>query len=959
MKIRFHYLVSSSIPENMKNNHLRIFIPLLGIALITIFTSDNLIPKEHESSGSAKGLAKKKMTRPGYLAMMANHQFNMLHNPLSDEIPAGIRGRELEFVSRLPVHPEGEGQSWTWRGPANIGGRMLCVAVDREDDNHMLAGSASGGMWESFDQGENWHKTTAADAEQSATCLAQDQRPGKGNIWYYGTGELLSTTDRNISTNARTIGIGNGIFKSTDNGASWQPLTATQGAIPSALYAVFQGIWRIVTDPVRLDKDIVYAACYGAILRSEDGGGSWQVVLGDIVNKSYCTDIAITSDGVLYAALSSFCFSVEPPLKAGIWRSTDGFNWTRITPVGFPTDNRLTKLSLAPSNENVMYVFTESQHPDLNPFNGYANSLNTFWKMTWSETGDSAVWENRTQGIPGHGSGSINDFPFALVVYGGYTFTMGVKPDNEEVVFLGGMNAYRSSNGFADSLHTTYIGGYPYDMDSLHQLHPDQHGITFLPSNPSVMFLSNDGGIYRTQNCLADSASMTWDRLNNKLTTSQFYTVAIDHSKSGDDWILGGLQDNNWYYTITDNPSELWLSIDICYDGFATAVARNWEYCVISAYSGNIWTTRFNTEMHTIDIFPQLPDTLLKYYDPVMGSNILFPFYQNMALDPVTNETFYLPTVTSIWRKDNMKASAYDSSQRNTGWSHLSNVEVGSASELSYLAVSVFPPNRLYYGTSMGRLYRLDGANTGNPVPSEITGNTFPPDAFVSCIDIDPDNADHVMVTFSNYGVQSLFHTTDGGNSWEAVGGNLEEHPGGTGNGPSIRCTKKLSYQGKKIIFAGTSAGLFSTRELKGDSTIWVKEGANSIGNVIVDDIDVRQTDGFMAIATHGNGVYSGYFDPSAGTGEILHPGEFSIGNPFPIPAAGQVSVNVSLLSPLRLTTRLISSDGALAEFLGESRLDAGNHTLTFPIGQHSSGLYYLVVSDGTVEYSKKVIVLQ
>lgn len=933
---------------------------LLGFAVVVtlaFFMSSNGYIRSKSSSMTSGKMSQ--LPGPTRLAMMADHHFNMLHDPLMGEIPPGIRGRELAYVKTLPSYDTAGGQSWTWRGPGNIGGRMLCIAVDLENENHLLAGSASGGMWESADQGQNWHKTTAPDAEQSATCVAQDSRQGKRNIWYYGTGEMLSTTNRNISTNARTLGIGNGIFKSTDNGASWQPLASTQEGSPAALTEIFQGVWRIVTDPVTQDKDVVYAACYGAIMRSADGGASWEVVLGDLENKSFCTDLAITSTGTLYAALSSFCFSIEPPEKAGIWRSVDGLNWEKITPNGFPTDNRVTRLALAPSNEQVLYVFTESQHPDLNPFNGYANSLNTFWKMSWNETADTAIWENRTQGIPGHGSGSINDFPFAMVIYGGYCFTMGVHPENENIVFMGGMNVYRSDNGFADSLHSTYIGGYPYDMDSLHQLHPDQHGIAFLPSNPQVMFLSNDGGIYRTDDCLADSAQMFWNRLNNQLTTTQFYSVAIDHGPVHDDWILGGLQDNNWYYTVTNDPGAFWFDINICYDGFATAVARNWEYSVISAYSGNIWTNRFNAEMHTMDIFPQLPDTLLKYYDPVMGSNSLFPFYQNMALDPVTNEVFYLPTITSIWRKANLKAAAYDTSLRNAGWSHLSHVDVGSASELSFLAVSVYPPNRLYYGSSLGKVYRLDNAHTGNPVPIDITAPAFPEHAFVSYIDVDPDNADHVLVTFSNYGVISLFQTTDGGVTWTAVAGNLEEHPDGSGDGPSIRCVKKLVHQGKTIYLAGSSCGLFSTRVLNGDSTVWIKEGANSIGNVIVDDIDVRQNDGFMAIATHGNGVYSGYFDPAASIEEGKRSERFTIGNPYPIPASDKIQVTVQARQPLRLDARLVSLTGEMVAIFGESWLDGGEQTLSFPVAGLSSGSYLLVVSDGSAEISKKVVVLR
>jgi hypothetical protein len=409
---------------------------------------------------------------------------------------------------------------------------------------------------------------------------------------------------------------------------------------------------------------------------------------------------------------------------------------------------------------------------------------------------------------------------------------------------------------------------------------------------------------------------------------------------------------------VTDDPAEFWLSIDICYDGFATSVARNWEYCVISAYSGNIWTSRFNPQMHTMDIYPQLPDTLLKYYDPVMGSNILFPFYQNMALDPVSNETFYLPTVTSIWRKDNMKAAAYDSSLRNAGWSHLSNVDVGSAAEISFLSVSVAPANRLYYGTSLGKVYRLDNANTGNPVPVEITGGAFPQNAFVSYIDIDPDNADHLMVTFSNYGVQSLFHSQDGGSTWTAVGGNLEENPDGSGSGPSIRCTKKLLFQGQKIILAGTSCGLFSTRELKGDSTVWVKEGATSIGNVIVDDIDARQTDGFIAIATHGNGVYSAWYNPAAGMVEPVGHASLQVGNIFPNPVQDQAQAEVAAGSTQEIGVTVYSGAGKQVQPECLYTIKPGRQQVAIRMGNLPAGVYYLVFDNGKEKVTRKAVKL-
>jgi len=890
--------------------------------------------------------------------MLTELQWMKLRNPKTGRIPADIRSRELAFSSGLPMKSESVNQLWNPRGPNNIGGRMLCIAIDIENENHILAGSASGGMWQSLDGGGSWQKTTAPDAEQSATCIVQDCRPDKHNIWYYGSGELLSTTNRNVSTNVRTVGIGNGIFKSIDHGQTWQPLASTQGGSPGVLEEVFQGIWRIVTDPVTMDKDIVYAACYGAIMRSDNGGADWQMVLGDLQNKSYCSDVAITTDGVLYVALSSYGWSIEPPSKAGIWRSADGFSWEKITPPGFPTDNRVTRVAIAPSDENILYVFTESQSPDLNPFNGYTNSVNTFWKMTWEPVSDTAIWENRTMGIPGAGNGSINSFPFSFVVYGGYCFTMGVKPDDEEVVFLGGMNLYRSDNGFADSLHTTFAGGYPFDMDSLHALHPDQHGITFLPSDPNVLFMSNDGGIYVTYECMADSSSMYWDRLNNQLTTTQFYSVAIDHGAAGDDWILGGLQDNNWYYTVTDDPSAFWFDIDICYDGFATCVSPGWEYCVISAYSGNIWTSQFDDDMHTKNIFPQLPDTLLKYYDPVMGSNSLFPFYQNFVLDPVTHETFYLPTITSVWRKDNLKAASYDTGLRNTGWSHLSNINVGDASEISFITVSTLPPNRLYYGTNLGRVYRLDNANTGNPDPSEITGSEFPLNAFVACIDVDPDNANYVMVAFSNYEVPSLFYTTNGGADWITVGGNLEEFPDGSGSGPSVRWVKKLFYEGRKVFFAGTSTGLYSTSELTGDSTVWILEGDTTIGHVIIDMIDARQTDGFIAVATHGNGVYSTYYNPSAGINEFDSHSDLMIGDLYPNPARNMVNAEVTTTADQLLDVSCYPITGRLDKSLYLGQITLGKNFIVLNINGLSSGIWMIRFRTSTADIIKKIVVV-
>jgi hypothetical protein len=101
-----------------------------------------------------------------------------------------------------------------------------------------------------------------------------------------------------------------------------------------------------------------------------------------------------------------------------------------------------------------------------------------------------------------------------------------VKPDDENVVVMGGLSAYRSDNGFADALTTTWLGGDPYDMDSVHMLHPDQHAFAFIPSDPDVFFAACDGGIHRTDDVMADN--IYWNRRNFGLFSSQFYSVSVD-----------------------------------------------------------------------------------------------------------------------------------------------------------------------------------------------------------------------------------------------------------------------------------------------------------------------------------------------------------------------------------------------------------------------------------------------
>ena len=132
------------------------------------------------------------------------------------------------------------------------------------------------------------------------------------------------------------------------------------------------------------------------------------------------------------------------------------------------------------------------------------------------------------------------------------------------------------------------------------------------------------------------------------------------------------------------------------------------------------------------------------------------------------------------------------------------------------------PSHRLYYGTSNGEVWKLDDANAGGTSDdsNNITSDSFP-EGFVSWISVNPSDGDEAVVTFSNYGVISVWHTADAGESWTNISGNLEENTDGTGYGPSVRTSFIMSYDGEVYYFLGTSIGVYSTDELNGSSTEW------------------------------------------------------------------------------------------------------------------------------------------
>ena len=873
-------------------------------------------------------------------------EVSMLRDPATGQIPRGIRALELKFARTLPAYNKSSlkkngagtvGLDWVSRGPINYGGRTRALAIDVTNENRIIAGGVSGGMWYSTDGGDSWSKASSDPEYQSVSCVVQDTRPGHTNTWYYGSGEYDGNT---ASGGVAGLGLGNqgfysgdGIYKSTDSGVTWTQLPSTILDVTS-LYS-FNLVFNLAIDPSRMDSTIIYAACFRGIYRSNDGGTTWSRC--NLLGTSY-TDVAVSSKGIVYAALSTNDVNVSN--VGGIFRSTDGLNWTNISPVSFDSDNdgRIV-IGLAPSNENIVYFLQGAYFYD-NEF---------LWKYTYPGNGygaEQSNWDDLSSNLPQN-----------FFTQWSYDIVLKVKPDNDKNVIFGGTNLYRTTDGFATPVgDENWIGGY-YHPPS----HADMQALAFLPSNSNTLLIGTDGGVYKTIDVTAPNVS--WIVRNNGYITTQFYSVALDHGISGDNTIYGGLQDLNFLLTHSGDPIQPWMEARADEgggEGIFLAIADSGSYYYQETF-GEI--DRLKPD-NTATSFSELTNIT------PLGSTSLG--IQPFILDPNNSKVMFLGDKTGIWRNSDLTQIPFGynhSSPTSVNWTHLTNTN--SNNTIKAITESVVPANIVYYANLDGRVFRIDSANVGNPVPYDITGSLPLYDqsgrfqgnmAYINCIAVDPDDAANVIIVYTNYHIISLYYSSNATSSspdWIPVAGNLEENPDGTGNGPSCRWAIISKAGGNHSYFVGTSVGLFSTTNLNGDATVWTKEGADVIGSSVVKMIDSRRSDGKIIIATHGNGTYSSEQVTGISPEVANVPQNFELKQNYPNPF--NPSTNIDFYLPKSGNVRLTVYDitGKKVKELLNNQMTSGNHTVNFVATGLASGVYIYRIQAGNFAQTKKMVLLR
>jgi hypothetical protein len=919
--------------------------------VVSSHSNKNKVEKaEHESTGGMEDDALERM----------QWELSRFADPVTGKIPENIREQELAFAATLPSDANSEKNkmvtlSMTSRGPWNVGGKTGAFGIDINNENRMLAGTHSGGVFLTTDGGASWANTNTPSQLKGANCLTQDRRATHSNVWYYGGGNPWASAGGGGSA----YYLGDGLYKSIDSGLTWNPIASTAGATANTFSGGWQLVYSIANDNSAPDSTSeIYAATIGSsgssggIERSIDGGTTWTRVINGGAG-SYFTEVACTNSGVVYATLDD-----ASGAKKGIWRSADGITWNSILPAGFPTAYNRIVMGINPNDENEIYFLgnTPGFGKEVVDFLG-THHWNSLWKYNYISgdgSGAGGTWQDLSINLPATG-GIFDKFH----TQDSYDMVVRVKPGNSGIVFIGGTNLYRSTTAFQDSTNTTFIGGYQQFsalpvINSYLNHHPDQHNLEFLPSDPNKMINTNDGGVFK---CSDNTAStVAWQPLNNGYLTSMFYTVAIDHGPANNNVICGGAQDNGTWWTNNAIPTSPWLHVHGG-DGSYCAIADNLSNYYFSIQNG------MRLVKTTLDASGN--QTGFRRIDPIGGKGYLWmnPF----VLDPNNNNIMYLAGGKYLWRNDDLSAiattpaGAWDSI--STNWVKYVDSVPTANSKITALTVCKTPANRVYYGTDKQKIYRVDNANVGTPTPVSITSTAgataFPAGGYVSNIAVDPTDGNKLMVIFSNYNVYSIYYSQDGGTTWAKAGGNLETTSTAS---PSIRWASILPVSDGKVYLVATSVGLYATDSLNGISTAWVLQGTSTIGNSVCDMIETRPSDGLVVIATHTSGMYSTHIT-SVNDIVTVHDiaatkMDLQLSN-FPNPVSQSTTIEFTLNKKGLVNLQVLDQYGRLVETLVNENMTEGKHSVVFDKKNYASGIYYYCLTTDNRRKTNKMVLIK
>jgi len=728
--------------------------------------------------------------------------------------------------------------NWQFLGPGNIGGRTRGFVIRPDDSNTIYAGSEGGGVWKTTDGGATWNPLTDLMPSIAIASLVMD--PNDPNTLYAGTGEYFTNLARGDSVR------GAGIYKTTDGGNTWTQLTSTANSN-------FDYVNKIVVSPNNSQN--VYAATWSGVYYSADGGTTFKLVLNHSGTQLGCQDLAIRTDQQTDYLFAACAYGAAP--NPAIYRNTDAAGTGKWEIVFTTDDMARTTLALAPSNQSVIYAAVSSHLPGTCPDDNstppecYNNALLGVWRST--SNGDSGSW---TQQVSNQDSNFNNTLLFTNprgasddICNGGtktwenqgyYDNIIAVDPTNSDVVWVAGIDVFRSDDGG----HNWGIAGF-WEWAALAQglgPHADNHMIVFDPGydgvNNQTMYITNDGGIYETDNALGATATgplaacppwstnVFWYNLNNGYAVTQFYHGSV---YPGGAAYLGGAQDNNMERGSDAAGPNAWAEPYHVGDGGFNAIdpsdPNTWY--ILGTHVKIYKTTNGGASFSSLvkGITETTPTT-----------QFISPF----VMDPSNSKRLYFGG-QSLWRSTDAAAN----------WSPASAAIPSDAGTISAIGVSPVDTNHVAFATSTGYVFTSNTATT--TTAGTVWPSSQPRSGYISGLTNDPNKVNILYVTYSEYKSSSsqshIYKSTDGGVTWTGIDGS-----GSTGLPDIPVFTLMVDPQKSSMLYIGTDIGLFVSSD--GGAT-WARD-ANPFADVPTETLVLDRSSGQNTLFafTHGRGVW-------------------------------------------------------------------------------------------------------
>lgn len=663
----------------------------------------------------------------------------------------GILFREWDkYKSTHPQAASGTREAnWMPMGSATVpaegggAGRVNVIALDPNDpDNTIYVGTAGGGVWRSQDAGTTWLPLTDNIPVTSIADIAID--PTNSNNIYVATGDGYGYEATWQSDNDFWGGVYSaGVVHSTDGGATWSPTGL------SYLQEDLQIVQRLIIHPT--NPDILLAATRTGIFRTDDGGDTWT-----LVNPAHCYDMAFNTANpdIIYASSSS-----------DIYVSDDaGATWSVL-------NNSLCgsgRVSIETTNADpdVIYVLCES-----GDMRKSTNGGTSFSNVTDPDTHTS--------------------------FYGYYDTDFGVSNVDADVLFAGGLEVVRSTNGSSSWSKKSDASNHA----APDYVHADGHAVCLHPTNDNIVYVGNDGGIFRS-----DDMGDNWTDLSNGLRIAQAYrisTTPMDPNR-----VLSGWQDNG--SNLWDG--NYWEEIDATtYDGMEAIIdPTDTDIMFICHQYGAVYRT-LNGGISWLAMSNG-------------GGSWLTPY----VMDPTDHEILY-------------SGDSYGDIHKSTnGGSTWTNKSTTIGDEVFAIAVAPSDHNTVYACS----LNKLEVTTNGGDTWSNITG-TLPHSGigfnYIAISNTDPAK---VWIALSGYSDgNKVYYSDDMGSTWSNISGTLPNVPVNT-----------IVYQNDSPdrLYIGTDLGVFYKDDTMGDWESYM----NGLPNVMVHELEINYASHQLVAATYGRGIW-------------------------------------------------------------------------------------------------------